>query len=372
MTASALLYGTTNRDFDELHETLEGLGADLDFHANVSSCGFGGKSLAEDLPTLLDVLQDALRNPSFPPDHVERLRGQYVTGMQMRAFDTRYRAGRAFYELAYAPDHPYHRSSDGTLETLPGLTREMMVDFHRKYYGPRDSVVVIVGAVKAEEAIDAVEKALGDWQNPSQPGRQDVPPAAAAVAVKRVDVAIPGKTQSDIVLGVPGPTRMDPEFHAARLVNSVLGLFGMMGRLGKTVREAQGLAYYSYSMVEGNNGPAPWRAIAGVNPANVQRAVDSIVYEINRICTEKVSEDELADNKANFTGRLPLQLENNEGVASAILRMELQQLGLDYMRTYADVISALTVDDLLAAAQKYFGAGNYVLGVAGPEAAAAE
>ena len=136
-TADALLYGTAQRDFAAIHETLEGIGADLDFDAGVSATGFGGKALAEDLPVLLDVLQDALRQPAFPPDHVERLRGEFITGFQMQQHDTRYRAGEAFRRLAYPAGHPYHRPSSGSLETLPGLSRDMLADFHRKTFGPR-------------------------------------------------------------------------------------------------------------------------------------------------------------------------------------------------------------------------------------------
>jgi len=365
-TAEALLYGTQRRDFEAIHEALEGIGADLSFDSGVHRVGLSGKSLAEDLPLLLDLARDALCCPTFPAEHVERLRGQIITDLQIREHDTRYRAGRAFRELAYAPDHPYHHSTSGTLDTVPTLTREMLVDFHTRHFGPRGMIVVVVGAVEKEKALDAVTAALGDWRNPDQPAVPDLPPLQPITTIRRRDEIVPGKTQSDIVLGWPGPCRRDPDFHAARLANSILGQFGMMGRLGKSVREQQGLAYYSYSQVEGEDGPRPWRVMAGVNPANVSRALDSIVAEIRRITTEPVSAEDLADNQAHFTGSLPLQLESNEGVAGAILRMEYFELGLDYLRNYADLINRLTANDLLAAARRYLNPDAYALGVAGP------
>jgi zinc protease len=201
----ALLYGTANRSFEDIHETLEGLGADLEISAGVSSTGFGGKALAEDLGVLLDVLQDALRYPAFPADHVERLRGEYITSLQMQQHDTRYRAGEAFRALAYPTDHPYHYTPDGTLETIPALGRDLLVDYHRRTFGPRDAIVAVVGAVPAEAALDAVEAALGGWTNPDQPPRPTIPPAPPRAEVHQTSVAVPGKTQSDLVLGVPAP-----------------------------------------------------------------------------------------------------------------------------------------------------------------------
>ena len=170
-----------------------------------------------------------------------------------------------------------------------------------------------------------------------------------------------------MALGWPGPSRYAPDFQAANLANSILGVFGMMGRLGKVVREEHGLAYYCGSRLSGGPGPGPWQISAGVNPANVQLAVNSALHEVERLTTELVSEDDLADNKANFIGRLPLNLESNEGVASSILNMETYSLGLDYLRTYADQINAISRDEILNAARNYLNPNAFVLAVAGPE-----
>jgi zinc protease len=187
-----------------------------------------------------------------------------------------------------------------------------------------------------------------------------------AEAAKKVEF-VAGKTQSDIVVGWPGPSRLAPDFQAANLANNVLGVFGMMGRLGKNVREEQGLAYYSYSRLRGGEGPGPWSVAAGVNPSNVGRAVESILKEIEVIASTPVSDDDLADNKANFTGRLPLTVESNEGVAASILNIETYNLGLDYLLRYADIINSITRDDLLEATRRYLSPSAYALAVAGPQ-----
>ena len=367
MVASSLMRGTTNRDFDSIHESLEGLGASLGIAGGVHSTSFGGKSLAEDLPTLLDLLSDALRQPSFPTDQVERLRGELLTGLKIRQQDTRSVAGEAFRTLAYPESHPYSRSASGEIETVAALSIDQMRAFHNQYFGPRGMIVVVVGAVKTADAIQQVTDALGAWTKADQPALPDVEKVPTLTGPQQAFKVVAGKTQSDLIIGWPGPSRYAPDFQAANLANNVLGVFGMMGRLGKTVREEQGLAYYCGSRLGGGPGPAPWQVSAGINPANVQLAIDSALHEIEQLTTELVSEADLADNKGNFIGRLPLTMESNEGVASTILNMETYNLGLNYIRGYADMINAITREDVLAAAKKYLHPAAYALAVAGPE-----
>lgn len=366
MTA-LLMRGTEKRDFGTIHELLEGNGASLSISSGHHTVGFSGKSLAEDLPMLIDLLADALRRPVFPEAHVERVRGQIVTGLKIREQDTRYMAGRLFRKLIYPAEHPYSRPADGEIDTIMAITREQMIDFRRRHFGPPGMMIVMVGAVRTDEAIRLVEDCFGDWANPEQPAPPELPPLAPADGVRQQAATIPGKSQNDLVLGGPGPSRFAGDWQAANLANSILGVFGMYGRIGAEVREKHGLAYYSYSRIDGGIGPGPWRVVAGVDPANVGQAVEIIRQAIRRITTEPVSDDELADNKANFVGRLPLQLESNEGVAGAIMGMERYQLGLDYLRRYADLVNAVTADDVLAAAHHYLNPDACALAVAGPE-----
>jgi zinc protease len=177
---------------------------------------------------------------------------------------------------------------------------------------------------------------------------------------------VPGKTQSDLVIGSLGPSRYAEDYQAANLANSVLGQFGLMGRVGEAVRERSGLAYYAYSRLEGGFGPGGWSVSAGVNPANIERAIELCAGEIRRLASEPISAEDLADNQSYFTGRLPLQLESNEGIAGTLQIMESYELGLDYLLRYRDIIYGLTVDDVLAAASRYLNPDALVISMAGP------
>lgn len=365
-TAASLMRGTYKRTFEQIYEDLESVGADLGFGSAQHTTSFSASSLVEDLDLVLDLLAQSLRQPAFPPAQIEQVRGLLFTGLQIRANDTRYRAGLAFDELLYR-DHPYGRSEQGYPETIAGISREDILDFHANYYGPRQMIVTVVGAIKAEDAQAKVEAVLADWDNPRQSALPAVPAAPRPAALQRTAVIMPEKTQSDIVLGLPGPLRSAPDYLDASLMNTILGVFGMMGRIGKSVREEQGLAYYAYSRLQGGLGPSPWYACAGVAPHNVDRAIESIRQEIGRIQNDLVPADELADSQAYRTGSMPVGLETNSGLAEVITDMELYDLGLDYLINFPDLIWAITPERVQQAAQKYLSTEQIAVAVAGPD-----
>jgi zinc protease len=177
---------------------------------------------------------------------------------------------------------------------------------------------------------------------------------------------MPDKHQVDLVLGLPGPRRAAPDYLDASLMNTILGVFGMMGRIGHNVREEQGLAYYASSRLEGGVGPGPWLASAGVAPDKVEQAIEAIRHEIRRIQEEPVAAEELADSQAYRTGSLPMSLETNSGLVDIITDMELYDLGLDYLHTYTPTMQAITPERIQAAARRYLSADDLVIAVAGP------
>jgi len=364
-TADTLMRGTEKRSYTEIYDVLESAGASLNINGGTHTTGFGSKALVEDLDLLLALLSEAIQQPVFPPEQVELLRARLLTSLAIRAQDTREMASLTFDQIVY-PGHPYSQPVDGYQETIQAIRRDDLVAFQRTHYGPRGMVLAVVGAVKPGQVIEKVERLLGDWKNPGQPEMISLPPKPTPAEPLTRKVDIPGKFQSDLVAGVIGPERRSEDYLAAALGNSILGVFGMMGRIGEEVREKAGLAYYAYSSLSGGMGPGPWYVSAGVDPQNVEQALDLIKEEIERFTNEPVTADELADSQSNFIGRLPLSLESNTGMASAILNLERYDLGLDYYRKYADQVQAVTIEDVLAAASKYWDPNRLGVGIAGP------
>lgn len=364
-TASALMRGTQTRTFQEIYNALESNGARLGFSSATHTTSFNANALGEDLGLLIQLLADTLRNPVFPAKHIARLRSHLLTSLAIRAQSTSEMASLTFDKLVY-PNHPYSRPEDGYKETIQAITREDIIAFHQKHYGPRGMVIVIVGAIEPNQAIDWVTRELGDWENHNQPEPPALPNLPPLETLLREKVDIPGKIQADIVMGVAGPPRTSDDFIPAAVGNSILGQFGMMGRIGEAVREKAGLAYYAYSSVSGGIGPGPWTVNAGVNPANIDRAIDLIRQEIRRFVTEPVTNDELDDVQANFIGLMPLALESNAGVASALLNIERYNLGLDYYIRYESIIRRVTPEQILNVARHYLDPDRLAIAIAGP------
>jgi len=364
-TALALMRGTERQDVQQIFDALESAGANLSFSAGTHTTGFSGRSLSEDLPLILSTLTEVLRQPTFPAEQIEKLRAQLLTGLSIRAQDTADMASLTFDQILFT-GHPYARPEDGWPETIQTIRRKDLASFHRRRYGARGMIVAVAGAIEPQQAVEQVQEALGDWENPDQTDPPPLPPLRPLKKTTLRKVKIPGKSQSDIVIGTSGPSRKDPEFMPASLGNSILGQFGMSGRIGNIVRKKSGLAYYAYSSLSAGIGPGSWEVSSGVNPGNVQKAMDLICKEIAHFIKKGISAEELADSQSNFVGRLPLSLESNAGVVNALLHMERFDLGLDYYRRYPDLVRSVTMEQVVSTARKYFDPDLLAIAIAGP------
>lgn len=364
VTAQLLMSGTQSRDFDALNGELEDIGAELDFTTHNFRVLIDGRALVEDLPTLIDVLADALHNSIFPEDELAQEITKRQTELNYAQQNPRYMAARKFYEALYPTTHPYHYSTYGSLESLATLTREDVVAYHAQQYSPKNMVLVIVGNVHPETAEGIIGDLLGDWDNVGLP-EPVLPVVHNPSKIKRVHYPVADMSQTDIVIGAVGASRLDNDYRATTIANSILGEFAMMGRIGDIIREQLGLAYYAYSRLEGGQGRGAWHINIGTDPENVDLAIEKSLEEIAQLVNEPVSTDDLEDNQMYFSGRLPLRIESTTGLASALHTMQRYDLGLDYLVRYQDIINSITVEDVQKAAQHYLHPDRLVISTAG-------
>lgn len=363
---SVLIRGTRRRTGPRLAEDLDATGAGLSVAPGVETTVVTGRSLAGDLPLLVDATAEVLAEPAFPPDEVEKVRGELITAARVNALDTRQVAERLFRRLAYPGGHPHAQCPDGDEQVLASLSPDDLRAFHEQRYRPEAAIIAIAGDVDRSRAVDMVAAAFERWR---PAGGWEMPQFEAPTppsGIRRAEAVVPGKTQSDLVLGAPGVARSDPGYYGVMMANLLLGQLGMMGRIGQNVREQQGMAYYAFSDLRAGLLAGPWWVRAGVNPANLDRAIAAIVREIDDLQAAGPGDDELADARTFLTGSLAVRLETTQGVAEMLANIELFGLGLDHIERYPSIIAGVSRDDVVSAIRR-FPLDAYTLAVAGPE-----
>lgn len=357
--------GTASRSADQIAGELDERGVSLSVAVNRHVVRLVCTCLAEDFSVVLSLIGDIVMHPTFPAVEVETRRGEIVTLLLQDQDNPATVAMEALMHVLYGDGHPYGWRIRGTINGVERMIRRELVDFHARRFFPHVTSVVLVGDVDPDRAADITESVFGGWRasGSPEPVFPDVPPSR----VRRVDVVpMMNKAQADIAYGFTAIRRADPRYHAYSLLNNILGQYALGGRLGDSIRERQGMAYYSFSSLDASIAPGPLIVRAGVSPANVERAVVSIDAELRQMAAEGPTDRELADSKQYLIGSMPRTLETNAGIATFLQTAELFGLGLDYDRRLPSLIGAVTRDAVHEAARDILDPSRAAVVVAGP------
>jgi zinc protease len=365
LTGRVLDRGTVHRSAEVLAEELDDRGVALRIatsrHATIISC----TCLSEDFDDVLAIVLDIVRHPVFPEPEVSKRQADCISAIRQDEDNPSVRAVETLFEMLYGASHPYGRRAKGTVENVERLTRAELACFHAERFQPAAVSLAIVGHVAPEHALTRAALELDGW--PGTPVAEAVvaPPPAAVERRQRV-IDLPGKSQSEIAYGFPAIRRLDPRYDAFFVMNNILGQFGLGGRLADNIRERQGMAYYAFSALDPSVAVGPLIVRAGVDPENVERAIEAIDHEVRALGTDGPTLEELAQTKQFLIGSIPRTLETNAGIASFLQSEEQFGLGLDYDRRLADDIRAVTLDEVRAAAAELLHPEVAAVAVAGP------
>jgi zinc protease len=260
--------GTVTHTADQIAEELDSRGVSLTVSVNRHAVSLICTCLVEDFEMILALLAGIVMQPTFPATEVETRRGEILTLLRQDEDSPATVAVEALMRTLYGEAHPYGRRPRGTADTVARIDGPALQRFHSERFLPGVMSLALVGDIAPAKAIDAAAAAFGDWKAaPSQP---PVVPDIPAADQRRVQV-IPmmNKSQADIAYGFTSILRSDPRYHAFSLMNNVLGQYALGGRLGDSIRERQGMAYYAFSSIDANVFPGPFVVRAGVNPSNV-------------------------------------------------------------------------------------------------------
>jgi zinc protease len=341
--------GTVRRSANAISDALDDRGVALRVTTTRHRLSISCTCLTEDFPDVLAILLDVARRPTFPESEIEQPRAETVTALRQDDDNPAVGALDAVAALIYGADHPYARKAKGTFASIERIRRQDLLDFHAAWVRPSCLTLAIVGDVEPAMALTLAAAELEDWTAPPAEHVPVTPPAS--IATRRIArIAMPGKSQSDIVYGFNTIRRLDPRYYAYWMMNNVLGQFGLGGRLADNIRERQGMAYYAYSTFDASVGEGPLLVRAGVDPANVERTIEAIDREVRTLAAEGPTAAEVSETREYLVGSIPRLLENNPGIAAFLLTTEQYGLGPDYDRRLPGLIRAVTADDIHAAA----------------------
>jgi len=321
--------------------------------------------LSADVDQVLALVADIIMRPSFPEVEVDRRRGEVITLIRQDDDNPAAVAVDTLMSMLYGTTHPYGRRVRGTVGSVERVDRHALRRFHARHVVPRALCLTVVGDIEPARAIDAAQSMFGEWKG--WPPAEVTSSSAAAYEGRRCRVVpMMNKSQTDIAYGFTTITRQDASYHAYWLMNNILGQYSLGGRLGESIREQQGMAYYVFSSLDANLMPGPLVIRAGVSPANVPKAVASIDTEVRKLVNFGPTEQEVAESRQYLIGSVPRTLETNMGIATYLQTAEFFGLGLDYDIRMPDLLRAVTREQIHEAARRAINPDRAVVVVAGP------
>ncbi|HYU79141.1 MAG TPA: pitrilysin family protein, partial [Vicinamibacterales bacterium] len=356
--------GTRTRSAADIADALDGRGASLSVVAGRHQVMVSATCLAEDFRTICSLVADIIQRPAFDEREVTTRRGDLLTSILQDEDDPAAVAVDSLMARLY-PDHPYGRRARGTAATVEQLWRADLIEFHSKWFTPETAILAVVGDVNPEDAVVTASEEFESWNM-----NRAIEPVLSAPSPPRARelsvVPMMSKAQADVAYGFLGLRRSDPDYYAGWVMNNALGQYALGGRLGDSIRERQGMAYYVYSTLDASLAEGPMMIRAGVAAENVQRTLSTIDKELESLLSDGVSVKEFDESKRYLIGSIPRQLETNASIAGFLLSSEFYELGIDYDARLPALISDVTLEDVNAVARRLIDPQKAVVVVAGP------
>ena len=347
MTSTLLGSGTAKISKTAFNEEVDFLGANINFGSN----GAAASTLSKYSGRVLELMADGALNPNFTQAEFDKEKEKLIEGLKANEKSVSAVAKRVVDVLTYGKNHP---SGEYLSEaTLKNVTLEDVRSNYNTYFVPSNAYLIIVGDVKFKETKKMVEKFFGSWKKATAPSvTYNDPKDVAQTQINFIDM--PNAVQSEIaVVNISNLKMSDPDYFAVLIANQILG-GDFNSYINMNLREVHAWTYGARTSISGDKRIGTFSASTQVRNAVTDSAVVEIMKEYKKIRTEKVAEDMLASVKAGYIGRFVMQIEKPQTVAGYALRIQSQGLPTDFYENYIKNITAVTADDVLRAANKYF------------------
>ena len=353
LLGSMLGNGTTTISKDEFNEEVDFLGASI-------NVGFGSASaftLTKNNERVLELFSDAIINPLLTNEEFDKEKEKLIEGLKSNKKSIDAISGRVGNALSYGKNHVYGEFISE--ETLNNVTYEDVLEYHEKYFIPNNAYIVIIGDINYKEIKTSINNRFSQWTK-GKNIETSKPLLTENVSLTEVNfIDLPSATQSSISITNNVDLMMtDEDYFSALMTNDILG-GGGAGYLFKNLREDKGYTYGAYSSIGSSRyGVAKFSAGAKVRNMVTDSAVTEIVKEISRIRLEKVDPELLKNAKAKYVGSFIRRAENPQTIAGYALNIKFNNLPEDFYENYLENINAVSQEDVMRVANKYFKIAN--------------
>lgn len=351
LVAKLLLEGTQTSDGAELTERFERLGASIDASADWDAAAVTLTAMSERLPQAMTILGEMLRTPAFRQREVERLKAERLAELLQLRAEPRGLADELFSRFVYTPSSRYAKSEGGESGAVETIDRDQILAFYETRYLPGGTTVIVAGDITADRAEDLVRQTLGSWSGgaPQRVVGDDLPGSRErAVHI----IAKSDAPQSELRIGHVGIPRNHPDFFPVNVMNAILGgLFN--SRINLNLREVHGYTYGAFSSFEWRRQAGPFTVSTAVKSDITDAAAREVLSEIDRIRAEPIAPEELSLATSYLDGVFPIRFETTASIAAALAVVVTHGLPDDYYDKYREHVRAITVEQILEAAQTY-------------------
>jgi len=349
--------GTTTRSADEVDETFDFLAAQVSVGAGAHRTVARLNCLTDNLDEALSLFIDMLRNPGFADDKLSTWKATTLAGIRQRNDDPSSLAGREWRALMFGRDHHEARVMRGS--DLDAITPDAMRTLHPRIFNPANLVIAVDGDFDESDMLRRLESMLDGWNVVERAPEPPAPFAGPAPGVRHLERDI---AQGRVFAGMRVGRRDDPDAPAVRVLNEILGAGGFTSRITKRIRSDEGLAYSAgASFAPRLRWPGEWRASFQTRNETVALGLQIVLEEVERIRTELVGDEELETAIASIVETFPRTFESRAGTLAIFVDDEMTDRPADHWRTWRDRVSAVTAEDVRAAAQRHLHADRLAI-----------
>lgn len=362
MTAEVMQSGCTGMDALTIAERLDFIGAAMDIRTGTDASFAVLQTLTKHLDDALAVYSQVLASPTFPAAEIERIRAQRLTALLQQKDRASSTANIVFNKIVYGK-HPYGADPSGTEASLKAISAETLRKFYNDYFRPNNATLIVVGDIVMPALLQKLTGAFASWQGASVSGT--VFPALQPIQTMQVYlVDKPKAPQSEIRIGYPALARSTPDFFPVVVMNRILG-GQFSSRINMNLRERHGFTYGARSSFVFTKQPGPFTASGGFVSTKTDSSIHELLTEINGVCKDGITPDELEFSKKGLMGSFAQSFETQSQIAMALQNLVLYGLPDDYFQNYLKNIEAVTLSDVKRVASAYLNTSGMAIVVVG-------